>query len=198
MKNVVLGIILSSLILTGCVGYYPLPVGDQSVQDIQVKVNGSWNIVKVHTHTPLTRKDSTNWTQNGILLDRLQIIPGIKDGEAMFVQTKGAALPKFDSTMLPNEIEEFTESSISKMLGEGDAVVKTSKLRPHRFGKQHGILFNLEAAVSEGPNYKGLVGAILHQERLYMIFFVAATPYYFDKILPEAESIIKSATITSG
>jgi hypothetical protein len=97
--------------------------------------------------------------------------------------------------MLPNEIEELTESSIVKLFGEGDVAVETTNLRPHRFGDDNGILFDMKVTVSDGPDYRGVVGAFVVAERLYFILYIGAEPYYYDKHLDEALVIIKGAHV---
>ena len=105
------------------------------------------------------------------------------------------ALPLFRADMLPNELEELLESSILKLYGEGSAAVSTEGLWPHAFGGQSGVLFDISAAVTESPDYRGVVAALISEERLYMIIFLAAEPYYYDKHIAEAEAVIGSASL---
>ena len=79
-------------------------------------------------------------------------------------------MPLFKKDMLPNEIEELTESTFVKYFGEGNAVVTTKNLRPQRFGEYRGVMFDVDATVSDNPKYQG----------------TAAT------------SVIQSATLTGG
>ena len=124
------------------------------------------------------------------------IIPAVPSGESLFkTSASDQALPVFQADMLPNEIEELTESSLVKLFGEGGAIVETANLRPHRYGDNNGILFDLNVAVSDGPNYKGLVGAFVVAEQLYLIFYLGAEPYYYEKHLDEALVIIKGARV---
>jgi len=147
--------------------------------------------------TRLSRSDSRIWTKNGTLLDRILIIPSVPDGEPLFRQVSGSqALPLFDANMLPNEINEFTESSIVKLFGEDGAAVETSNLRPHRFGADKGIMFDLDVKISDGPDYKGVTGAMVVGEKLYLIIFLGAEPYYYKKSLDEAIEIIESAFVS--
>jgi hypothetical protein len=55
------------------------------------------------------------------------------------------------------------------------------------------ILLDVEAAVTDGPDYKGLAGAFVADSQLYLVLYLAAVPYYYEKNLGEAESIIKGA-----
>ena len=87
------------------------------------------------------------------------------------------------------------ESSILKLYGEGSAAVSTENLRPHTFGGQNGILFDISAAVTESPDYHGVVGAFIVEARLYMMIFLAAEPYYYGKHIEDVLKILDSATI---
>ncbi len=147
----------------------------------------------------IMRPGAETWTQDGTLLDRIMIIPGVPDGEPIFRQwSRSEALPVFQATMLPNEIQELTESSVVKLFGEGRGTVETTNLRPHRFGDKRGILFDLDIAVSDGPGYRGVAGAIVDRGKLNLILFIAAEPYYYEKHVDEALAIIESARIVAG
>ena len=160
-----------------------------------MQAGSGWNNAPIHQRRN-ARKDSVAWTRDGLLLDRLVIIPGVPAGEPLLTaREKTAAMPVFRVDMLPNELEELVESTIVKFFGEGQAVVNTENLRPHRFGNDRGVLFDLSATVTESPEYKGLVGAFIAGDKLYVLYFLGATPYYYDKHIAEAEAIIKSAII---
>jgi hypothetical protein len=190
-------LILALAPLAGCVtGYTLVQPGVQSFGDMLVTVDDNWNLAPAR-FTPSTRKQSRTWTQDGLLLDRLIIIPAVADGETLFVsRNKSAALPVFHADMLPNEVEELVESSIVKLYGEGQSAVSTSNLRPQGFGEHGGFMFEIEAAITESPDYRGSVGAFVVDEKLYMVVFLAAEPHYFNKHAERADAIIKSATLS--
>ncbi len=189
---------VSLILLGGCVAFKAVGPGELEYSGLKLNTGSAWNEVPQQM-TALSRKTSRSWTMNGTLLDRILVIPAVPDGEPIFRQTSNAqALPKFESNMLPNEIEELTESSIVKLFGEGGATAETSGLRPHRFGDERGILFDLQVRVSDGPDYKGVVGAIVVGEKLYLVLFIGAEPYYYDKLVDEALEIIKSARVVGA
>lgn len=182
--------------LTGCaIGYSLVTAGPVLIQDLHVQADAGWNRAP-GMHTPSVRRGAETWTKDGMLLDRLVISPAIPDGQPIMVsRNKSAALPIFRADMLPNELEELVESSIVKMFGEGSAVVSTSNLRPHRYGDVAGVRFDLDVTVTDSPPYRGTVGAFIAQENLYLMYFLGAVPYYYDKHLEEASAIIGSATL---
>lgn len=181
--------------LGGCISFAAVLPGESNFSGLTLKTTDTWNQAP-REMTRLSRPDAKIWTRDGMLLDRFIIIPAVPGGEPIFRQTTSSqALPLFESSMLPNEIEELTESSIVKLFGEGGAVVETSMLRPHRFGENKGIMFNLDVSVSDGPNYRGVTGAMVVNEKLYLIVFLAAVPHYYEKHLDEAVQIIKSSRV---
>jgi hypothetical protein len=185
----------SLIIFTGCVSYAAVGPGELTYNGLSLQTGDSWNQAP-REFTPAARTESKVLTQNGTLLDRIMIIPAVPGGEPLFRQiSKSQALPVFESNMLPNEIEELTESSIVKLFGEGGVVVETANLRPHRYGDNRGVLFDMEVTVSDGPDYKGFVGALVVSEKLYLIFFLGAEPYYYEKYQDEALKIIKNARV---
>jgi hypothetical protein len=195
MKTIILTIILSVLI-TGCATTYTaIAPGTVDYAGLKINTGQAWNLAPTLV-TPSAREGCAVWTQDGILLDRIMIIPAVPSGESIFVTTEDSqALPVFKSDMLPNEIEELTESSIVKLFTEGEVAVSTTNLRPHRFGVNDGVLFDILVTVSDGPNYQGVVGAQVVDENLYLIFFLGAQPYYYEKHLDEALVIIKGARV---
>jgi hypothetical protein len=58
-------------------------------------------------------------------------------------------------------------------------------------------MFDFAASITESPDYRGLVGAFIVDDELYMVIFLAADPYYYDKYAARADAIIKSATLSS-
>lgn len=186
---------LSLLLLCGCATWSLVPAGPVTVGALHLTSHAAWNKAPSLV-LPQARKGAVVWTQDGLMLDRLVIVPAVPDGEPLFKDRKGhAALPRFKAGMLPNELEDLAESSVTKLMGEGDAAVTTSRLRPHRYGEHGGILLDLDASITDGPDYKGVAGAFEANGQLYFLLYLAATPHYFDKHLAEAEAIIKSATL---
>lgn len=196
MKKWILLLIIPLAALTACVAPFSLVTpGVVAVEDLNVQAGSGWNNAPSHQRQ-FARKESVAWTKDGLLLDRLVIIPGIPDGEPLLKsREKTAALPVFRADMLPNELEELVESSIVKFFGEGQAVVSTENLRPQRFGDNRGVMFDLNATVTDSPEYKGLVGAFIADDKLYVIYFLGAVPHYYGKHIAAAEAIVKSATI---
>jgi hypothetical protein len=184
-----------ALLVSACTSFSAVNPGAVQVGALQLDPSMTWNAAP-NLNSAYTNRETQIWTQDGLLLNRIIIVPGIDDGETIFRQFDSSqALPAFEADMLAHEIEELVESSIVKSFGEGQASVQTEKLRPNRFGEKKGFMFDMLVAVSDGPNYRGLVGAFVDSDRLYLLMYFGAEPYYFDKRREEAESLIKSARL---
>lgn len=184
----------------GCAPTYTLvQSGPVAVGDLQLVTPINLNQAPP-VQAPMLRKDSVLYTNDGPDLDRIIVIPGVADGETLIVAParSDVALPTFRAGMLPNEIEELAESTFVKLFGEGNVVVATEGLRPHTFGDRRGFLFDITATVADGPTQNGTVGAFIADEKLYMVIYLAATPYYFDKHRESAASIINSARLAAA
>jgi hypothetical protein len=181
---------------SGCVPTYTLVTpGANTIENLRVEATSGWNMTP-NALTLAARRDSQTWTQDGLLLDRLVFIPSVPDGEPILQSNRdSAALPVFRADMLPNEIEELAESTFVKLFGEGNVAVSTENLRPQRFGEHRGVMFDMNATVTDSPDYRGMVGAFIVNDELYMMYYLAAEPYYFGKHQRAAEAIIKSADL---
>ncbi|NCF20620.1 MAG: hypothetical protein GWP63_20480 [Haliea sp.] len=189
-------ILFLSVFIVSCAPSYSLvKPGTVDYSGLKLHTNQAWNLAPSQL-SPMSRRESVTWTQDGQLLDRILIIPAVPDGEPIFKSTsKSQALPVFRADMAAKDIEELTESSIMKLFGEGEVVVETSKLRPHRFGGNRGFLFDVEMAVNDGPDYGGVAGAFIHVDNLYMMIYLGAKPYYFNRHKDEALAIIRGASL---
>ena len=197
MKKTAVLLALAAALISACatMSYQAVLPGVNMLGELQVTADAGWNLAPAYA-TPNATSKSQTWTRDGLLLDRLIIIPAVADGEALFKsRDPAAALPPFRASMLPNEIEEMTESTIVKLFGEGSAVVNTENLRPWGFAEHRGVMFDIAVTVTESPDYRGMVGAFIVGDKLYMILFLAATPYYYDKHIASVEALIKGAAI---
>jgi hypothetical protein len=56
-------------------------------------------------------------------------------------------------------------------------------------------MFDFTGKLTDGPDYKGVVGAAVAEDKLYLIVYFGADPYSFEKHRDEAEAIIRPAQI---
>ena len=105
MKRII-SLLVFGILSTGCVtmNYTLIPTGTSDVGSLAVSPGLNWNLAP-KIHTPVARRESQSWTQDGLNLNRLIVIPAVPDGEPIFkAPQKRSALPNFRAGMLPNGI----------------------------------------------------------------------------------------------
>jgi hypothetical protein len=175
----------------GCASapYTRVAAGPVAVGSMNVTADEGWN---ASAYTDL-KKGGVLWTRDGVLLNRLVLVPDIEAGGTLFEKPpKQAAFPPFRADMLPHEIEALLASWLTKAFGEGDSMVETSGLRPVRYGDARGFAFDLRLELSEGPAYRGLAGGYVTDGKLSLVVFIAATPHYFERDAERIAQLIAS------
>jgi len=187
------------LSMAACVStqYTLVEVGAVPVSSLQVTTNDAlWNRAP-QAATPFLHSGSEMWTREGPLLDRLLILGGIGNGQALLKSnSEDLVFPFFRSTMLPNEILELTEDSLAKLLGS-NSLVSASGLRPTQLEGQRAVMFDLEITASDDPARAGRALAFVSGEELYVILYLATQLHYFDKHWAAAEGVMKSVRVAA-
>ena len=183
------------VLLGACVtGYALVTPGSTMVGDLQVRTGPGWNQVPAAA-IPWARNGTVAWTMNGMSLDRLVIITGVPDGESIYFGRQATDYPVFRAHMSEPELCALLAETIQQAQGTNRTTVKTGGIRPHRFGRAEGMVFDIDADVLDGPAYRGVAGAFVAGGKLYLLYFLAAVPYYFDQQIAAAESVIESASL---
>ena len=134
-----------------------------------------------------------DWTQNGVYLDGISFVTGLKDGKALVYQRRrdDRQVPKFRSNMTPPEIAAMIETLFRVRAGAVD--FKMTSLAPRPFLGVNGFQYDYEHLDSDEVRRRGrAVGAIVNG-RLYLILFDAARAHYYNALLPDFEAIVNSA-----
>lgn len=181
--------------LAGCaIGYTLVAQGTVAVGDLNVRAGPGWNKVPA-AEIPWARRGTVAWTQEGMMLDRLVIITRVVDGDSIYLRRNNIDYPAFDKNMTGDQLQDLVKSTIELAQQTNRAEVETGSLRSHQFGTNAGFLFDLRAAVLDGPEYRGTVGAFVADDRLYLLYFIGAVPHYFEKHIASAEAVIRSAIL---
>ena len=186
------------LALAGCVStqFSPVTPGAQQVAGMSVTASdASWNaapgVSTMHIHAP-----GSIWTRDGMRLDQLILIGPIKHEQTLFKSSdKALAYPTFRKEMLPNELQELVQTTLSRFYGSG-ALVETSNLRPMNVDGNRGLAFDLKVTSSEEPTKRGSVSAFLRDDALYALLYVAAETHYFEKHTPAVQAVVDSARVS--
>ncbi len=191
IANLCLAALVASL--SACAaGYTLVSPGAVSVSDFAVDAGDGWNRVPA-AELAWARRRSQVWTQNGVSLDRLVLIPHIEDGDSIYRPNSSIEYPLFRAGMTSAELAGLVDETIELAQGANRTEVTTSEIRTQRFGDEEGILFDIEAIVHDGPAYRGIAGAFASDDRLYVVYFLGASPYYYEQQSASALATILSA-----
>ncbi|MDH3441158.1 MAG: hypothetical protein OEM63_10420 [Gammaproteobacteria bacterium] len=168
--------------------------GQVSIQDLDVEAAPGWNRVPAE-EIPWARRGMQAWTRNGMSLDRLVLIPGVADGESIYLPRNNIVYPLFRADMSTPQQLALVKETIELAQGANQTEVTADNSRAHQFGRRDGILFDLRAVVHDGPEYRGTGGAFVDGDRFYLLYFLGAVPYYYEQFAAPALATIESASL---
>lgn len=174
--------LLLALLLAGCATYSLVepkrtPIGDRYTVEPQIP----WSAAKSGKYEI--------WTVDGRLLQQLQFVNGLEDGEPMF---KGNAQYKkqvFRKNMPASDIMELVVDGLSS---DGAQKLATRNLKPAPFGGQPGFRFEANFVTKDGLEYEGLVVGAIIKDKLYLIKYTGTRAHYHPKHKEHVERLIES------
>jgi len=180
----------ATVLLAACAAMPRMAAGPITVKGVMtVTSDGAWNKLDFPGSGP-----GENWTSDGLTLDVLTFYVGLKEGEAL-AQTPmrdPRKPPAFRASMLPNEIVEFYEASVTR----DGSTFKLERLAPAQFAGAPGFRFEFSATrKNDDVALRGFGHGAVIKGRLYLITFRAPRIHYFAKHLPRAEATARSALI---
>ncbi len=142
-----------------------------------------------------TARDTTRvWTIDGLGLDELLFFTGVTAGDPLFrspgVDKKDVIA--YNATMLPDDVMEMIAGTLGKA---GSQQLRTSMLRPVRFGTVTGFRFDLAYTTQDGLEMKGMALFAQRQKKLDVILFFAASEHYFGQYSSTVEKIFSSVQV---
>ncbi|MGE4059422.1 MAG: hypothetical protein AB7E69_11205, partial [Sphingomonadales bacterium] len=155
--------------------------GDHSIKQMTVTAETSWN-------QPPGGMGTTIWTSNGLSLDSVTFYDGIENGKPLYKTPKKQEYPVFRSDMLPNEVMETFESTMTKITNSN--IHSTFGLRPVTFGGVPGFQFEYTFTGQDSVPRKGIVGGAIRDGKLYMIVYEGAATHYYGLHEAEAQRMI--------
>jgi hypothetical protein len=196
-----LAALLLAAALAGCSSVARME-GDQLVNGkLAVHVSQAWN--QVDDRWEADPYDT--WTQEGVPLDHLRIWAGVQPGQALMTRpmffsraadAKVPRVPTFRTGLPPERLVRLFEELYSTV-----GAVTVTKVEPAVFAGQKGVRyeFTLERRrddlTMQGVGWLSVRPSPTHGEELYAATFVAPRLGFFDRLLPMAEEVVKSARV---
>ena len=179
-------LILAVLFLTACNEQYVLVKPNEvNIKGLDVSPVGTWNQAQ-----NVSVDGVTAWTVDGPSLNELLFFPPIKNGKPMVDEDE---YPSYDTTMLPNEVMEFVEISVSKTYSA--TISERGHLKPVTTKAAPAFQFSFDFVAEDDLTRSMLVTAIQRDEQLFLIMFSGAKLYYFDKELDNVETMMKNVEL---
>ena len=171
--------------------------GDQVVNGkLVVNVSDAWNKVT----DPWEAGPYDMWTQEGIPLDHLRLWAGVRSGKALVAKPtvlfrapgeKDARYPTFTAGLPPDKLVSLFEA-----LYANEGVVNVTRVEPTVFAGAKGVRFEFTLARrADDVTLKGVGWVAVHKDELYAATFAAPRLAFFEKLLPMAEAVVKTARI---
>lgn len=169
--------------------------GQVAIGDLTIDVGSGWSRV-VNRRATTVQHNIETWTRNGRLLDHVVVVTGVTNGQNVFANPyRSALVPVFRSDMSTDELGELVKSIITTSFGRERLHASSDNSRPHNFGVYPGTVFDVSVTPEDRPEYRGTAGVFVAEEKLYLMYFLGAVPYYHDKHRQEAVAMIVSATL---
>lgn len=122
------------------------------------------------------------WTMDGELLNRLYLIPAVREGEHVFlVSRQSRRRPDgafFHSGARADEIRDLI---VDGLAAAGAINVRVENLRPATFGEHEGVRFEIRLTNEEGLEYQAMAAAFEHDRTLALALFIATSEYYYPR-----------------
>ena len=171
--------------------------GDQVVNDkLAVHVPAAWNKVQ----SPWGKEPYDTWTQEGMPLDHLRFWGGVKSGQPLMAKPvvffrargeKDARVPTFKTGMPPEKLVSLFEELYATA-----GTVKLTRVEAATFAGEKGVRFEFTLARRfDDLTLKGVGWVSVRDDRLYAATFIAPRLSFYDRLLPMAESVVKTARI---
>ena len=176
--------------------------GDQVVNErLSVHVSSAWNKVS----DPWEVDPYDTWTQEGIPLDHLRFWGGVRPGQplmtkpAVFSRAPDAKEPRVP-TFRPGLTPEKLVSLFEELYATAGPVTVT-KVEPTVFAGQRGVRFEFNVVrrrddlTMQGVGWVAVRPDATWGEELYAATFVAPKLAFYDRLLPMAEAVVKTARV---
>ncbi|NML45521.1 hypothetical protein HHL11_17345 [Ramlibacter sp. G-1-2-2] len=175
--------------------------GDEIVNDrLVVHVNDAWNRIA----DPWEGELYDTWTQEGLPLDQLRIWGAVKPGQTLMnrivtysrgADSKDPRVPTFKEGLPAEKVVNLFEE-----LYANEGAVQVTKVDRGSFAGQPGVRFEFTLdRRSDDLVLKGVgwfaVRKTANGDELYAATFVAPQLAFFDRLLPQAEAVVKTARI---
>ena len=152
---------------------------------VQPGPNPAGGGLSIDSEMEWTRASATRfqlWTIDGELLNRLYLVPAVREGEYIFLghrqSTRRPDGPFYKRGMRADELRDLVADGLRM---SGAVNVAATNLRPAAFGGREGLRFDFSLSTEEGLAYQGMAAAFEHEKGLALALFMAPREYYYPR-----------------
>jgi hypothetical protein len=189
-------VLLLAITLAACTSIAKVE-GDQVVnRKLIVNVSAAWNKVS----DPWDNEPYDMWTQEGIALDHLRLWAGVQPGKTLVAKPmvlfrapgeKDARFPTFTAGLPPDKLVSLFEAIYAN-----EGAVRITRVEPTLFAGEKGVRFEFTLARrADDLTLNGVGWVAVHKNELFAATFVAPRLTFFQKLLPMAEAVVKTARV---
>ena len=192
------------LLLAACANVQRMH-GEQVVNGrLVVEVGDAWNKVS----DPWDVDPYDTWTQEGVPLDHLRFWGGVHPGQPLMTKAapftraadaKDPRVPTFRAGLGPERLVSLFEE-----LYASAGAVTITRIEPTVFAGQKGVRFEFtlerrrDDLSMRGVGWVAVRADPTWGEELYAATFVAPKLAFYDRLLPAAEAVVKTARVRGG
>lgn len=172
--------------------------GDQVINNrMAVKLTDAWNKLDL----PGNKQPFDVWTQEGLTIDHLRFWAAVGNNQEMMKRPPGASvpqggkaarLPTYVVGMQPDQLVSLFEN----LYAADGSIVTMNKVEPAVFAGEKGVRFEFSVTrKSDDVQLRGVGWVAVKKNELFAATFVAPRLSFFPRLLPKAESVVKTAQI---
>lgn len=131
------------------------------------------------------------WTIDGELLNRLYLIPNVREREFIFLgQRQTQRRPDGAFYHRGMRADELQDLILDGLRQAGAVNLQAANLRPVQFSGRDGLRFEFELHNDEGLKYRGMAAAFEHDTGLALALFMAPATYYYPRDAARVERML--------
>ncbi|TWO71945.1 hypothetical protein FN976_08125 [Caenimonas sedimenti] len=200
MKKILAPLLLAAA-LSACTSVAKIE-GDQVVNEkLAVHVSDAWNKVD----DPWEADPYDTWTREGLPLDHLRFWGGVREGQPLMTKPmvflrnddqKERRIPTFRAGLPPEKLVSLFEELYSTA-----GAVTVTRVDPATFAGQKAVRFEftvtrrIDDLTMRGVGWVTVKRSPVYGDELYAATFVAPKLSFFERMLPLAEAVVRTAKI---
>jgi len=187
MKKLVVFICI--FLISACTPYTLVKSEKTDLNGLSVVPSGSWSALS----SMLSVENIPTWTADGSLLNSIMFFGPISNEQKLIKGSDQTNYPEFRKDMLPSEVVEIVESTVTQLYGA--TILENGTLKPFKINNEPGFQFGFKFAGQDEVPRGLLATGIIKNDMLYIVLYQAANLHFYDKDLANVQRMMASISI---